>query len=154
MGTVKVVARWAGVLPAFALGYLLANAFFALSSCVGGHESVTRDLVYSDGLAGHYIMGPLLLAFQSALGVYFGLWMAVRTAPSAKRETAFVLSSVLATICVIGIAMDFYGWRVGVVLGDELARYIFGSVPGSIVGFVFAASVKHGATDNDMNDLI
>lgn len=151
--TVKVVTRWISVFPAWIVGYLLGNLLFALTSCAPGNE-VARDLLLRDGLAGHVIMGPLMLSMKSVGSMCIGMYFAVRVAPSSKRETAFVLASALATVSAIGLLVSFVVWKHERMYGEDLARTICETVPGLAAGFIFAASVKHGATDEDVRNML
>ena len=98
MNMAKTILRWIAVVPAWLLAGILANVVFALGSCQYDGR-LSNDLVRNvESFGGHYFMGPILVIARSVACGWLGMVAVAYVAPAAKRETSFVVASVLATL--------------------------------------------------------
>lgn len=150
MGVLKTVLRWIALIPAWLLASIAANLVFALGSCQY-HPQLSHDLSRDvEGFGGHYLMGPILVIARSVACGWAGMVAVAYVAPAAKREASFVFASVLATLVGLGAILVGLRWHAGDISTETAIRFTLDSLPGIIAGFVVAASVPHGSTDDEL----
>lgn len=150
MGVLKTVLRWIALVPAWLLANIAANLVFALGSCQYDPQlshDLSRDV---EGFGGHYLMGPILVIARSVACGWAGMVAVAYVAPAAKREASFVFASVLATLVGLGAIRVGLRWHAGDISTETAIRFTLDSLPGIIAGFVVAASVPHGSTDDEL----
>jgi hypothetical protein len=110
-------------------------------------HDLSRDV---EGFGGHYLMGPILVIARSVACGWAGMVAVAYVAPAAKREASFVFASVLATLVGLGAILVGLRWHAGDISTETAIRFTLDSLPGIIAGFVVAASVPHGSTDDEL----
>ena len=151
MRTLKTILRWVAVLPAWLLAGMFANIIFDLGSCQYDPE-MYHDLARNTaGFGGHYILGPIVVIARSIACGWIGMVAVAYTAPSAKRETSFVVAAVLATLAVLILVIGALRWHYGNMPTETLIRFALDLTPATVAGFVLAAHVPHASTDADIN---
>ena len=142
MNKAVTVLRWVAVLPAWLVTSMLAGVVFMLVQWVGGHMlDATAESAYFAGF---------LVVLRAVFCSVIGMAAVAYVAPSAKRESAFVVASMLATVTVILLAMLCMQWNGGTISGSKLIWVALDGVPAAIAGFVVASRIPQGCGDADI----
>jgi len=139
MGKAVVVLRWIGLLPAWLLASLMAGAAFMLVQWLGG--------TMVGAARGSTFFTAWLVAARAVFCGVAGMIAVACVAPAAKRESAFAVAAMLATVTAILLAMLLAQWSEGAVPTMKLIWVALDGVPAVVAGFVVASRIPHGCDD-------
>lgn len=127
------IIRWIAFLPLSGLAYAAMKVLFLVPTMWVLPDDTIREIVYSNGLGGHYLRGPLIIAAWEAAATVAGIGAGLYCAPAFRMQVAWLLSALWLAVVMAGLFFLGAQFEVQFNDGEWWARTISEIVGGGIV---------------------